>query len=119
VNRQRADPVGDYVAALDRLEALAPSLVLPGHGAPPGAERIGELRAAAEEETETVAACLDAGPASTWEAVDRRYPGRELATSTRMLALRETRAHLDRLAEAGRAHRQTTRDGADRFSRST
>ncbi|HST62415.1 MAG TPA: MBL fold metallo-hydrolase, partial [Longimicrobium sp.] len=96
VNRQRTDPVGDYAAALRRLEALAPSLVLPGHGAPPedGVERIRELGAAADAETDTVAALLDAEPRSCWEVVDARYPGREMPPSTRMLALRETLAHL-------------------------
>ena len=119
VNRQRADPVGDYAAALARLEALAPSLVLPGHGAPPedGMARIRELRAAADAETETVRALLDAAGRTCWEVVDARYPGREMAASTRMLALRETLAHLDRLAAAGRARVRDDADGAARFSR--
>jgi glyoxylase-like metal-dependent hydrolase (beta-lactamase superfamily II) len=117
VNRQRADPVGDYVAALERLEALAPALVLGGHGAPTGPQRVRELRAAAEAETEAVHACLAEGPLSTWGVVKRRYPGRELAPSTRMLAIRETRAHLDRLAAAGRAAVHPSPDGAELFSR--
>ncbi len=117
VNRQRADPVGDYVAALDRLEALAPATILPGHGDPVGPARIAELRDAAEAETGAVAACLDEGPATCWEVVDRRYPGRELATSTRMLAIRETRAHLDRLAAAGRLELRPGPGGADLFIR--
>ena len=116
VNRQRADPVGDYGAALDRLEALDPSLVLPGHGAPPddGIARIRELRRAAEDETAAVRALLDVGPATCWEAVERRYAGRELPPATRMLALRETLAHLERLVRGGRATR-IGRDGADAF----
>jgi glyoxylase-like metal-dependent hydrolase (beta-lactamase superfamily II) len=118
VNRQRTDPVGDYAAALDRLEALAPSLVLPGHGRPPedGVGRIRELRAAADAETDTVAALLDGAGRTCWEVVEARYPGREMPASTRMLALRETLAHLDRLATAGRA---AVRDenGAARFVR--
>jgi glyoxylase-like metal-dependent hydrolase (beta-lactamase superfamily II) len=118
VNRQREDPVGDYLAALDRLDALAPRVVLPGHGDPPPdpLARIAELRAAAEGETEAVAALLDGAPATTWELVDRRYPGRELPHGARMLALRETLAHLDRLAAAGRARRQE-HDGAAGFAR--
>jgi glyoxylase-like metal-dependent hydrolase (beta-lactamase superfamily II) len=104
VNRQREDPVADYVHALDRLEALSPSLVLPGHGAPQeGVRRIRELRDAANGETETVAGLLGAEPRTCWQVVDLRYPGREMSVSTRMLALRETLAHLDRLAAAGRA----------------
>jgi glyoxylase-like metal-dependent hydrolase (beta-lactamase superfamily II) len=118
VNRQRRDPVGDYAAALDRLEALAPSLVLPGHGRPPedGVGRIRELRAAADAETDTVAALLDGDGRTCWEVVDARYPGREMPPSTRMLALRETLAHLDRLAVAGRAAVRDE-DGAARFVR--
>jgi glyoxylase-like metal-dependent hydrolase (beta-lactamase superfamily II) len=120
VNRQREDPVGDYLAALERLRALRPALVLPGHGAAieDGDTRMRELRDAASGETETVAALLDDAPATTWEIVDRRYAGRDLPPATRLLALRETRAHLERLARAGRAERTGTGgDGAERFRR--
>ncbi|HEX8906840.1 MAG TPA: MBL fold metallo-hydrolase, partial [Longimicrobiaceae bacterium] len=81
VNRQRADPVGDYVAALARLEAMDLRVILPGHGDPivgDGGARLRELRTAAEGETETVASLIDAEPATVWELVDRRYPGREM-----------------------------------------
>jgi glyoxylase-like metal-dependent hydrolase (beta-lactamase superfamily II) len=116
VNRQRTDPVGDYAQALARIQALHPSLVLPGHGEAPedGVARIRELRAAADAETETVRALLGAEPRSCWQVVDARYPGREMPVSTRMLALRETLAHLDRLAAAGRASVEDG-DGAARF----
>jgi glyoxylase-like metal-dependent hydrolase (beta-lactamase superfamily II) len=118
VNRQRTDPVGDYVDALERIEALAPAVILPGHGDPiHGLERVRELRRAAEEETAAVEALLDPSPATTWETVDRRYPGREMGAGTRMLALRETLAHLERLAAAGRVRRETDAAGAERFSR--
>jgi len=115
VNRQRTDPVGDYLDALARLQALRPALVLPGHGEPlHGGGRMTELRAAAEGETEAVAALLTGEPATTWTVVDRRYPGREMPPSTRMLALRETLAHLERLAREGRAARGE-HGGAERF----
>ena len=119
VNRQRADPVGDYLDALDRLERLHPSLVLAGHGDPPAdaVGRIRELRAAAEGESDAVAAVLGAEPAPAWEVVARRYAGRDLPDATRMLALRETLAHLDRLAVAGRVARAPLPGGADGFSR--
>jgi hypothetical protein len=76
--------------------------------------RIRELRAAADAETETVRALLGPEPRSCWEVVDARYPGREMPASTRMLALRETLAHLDRLAAAGRAWVRED-NGAARF----
>ena len=118
VNRQRADPVGDYVEALERLEALDPALILGGHGEPPAdpAARLRELRAAAEGETAAIRALLDAEGATTWEVVARRYPGREMHDATRMLALRETRAHLERLAARGAARCEET-DGAERYAR--
>jgi glyoxylase-like metal-dependent hydrolase (beta-lactamase superfamily II) len=117
VNRQRTDPVGDYAAALGRLEALRPSLVLPGHGEPPadGVQRIRELRAAADAETETVRSLLRAEPRTCWQVVAARYPGREQPAPTRMLALRETLAHLDRLVAAGRASVAEADGGAARF----
>ncbi|HEX5725789.1 MAG TPA: MBL fold metallo-hydrolase [Longimicrobiaceae bacterium] len=118
VNRQRSDPVGDYLHALARLEALRPALILPGHGEPPEdpSGRLAELRAAAEGETATVEALLGPGPRTAWEVVEARYPERELPAPTRMLALRETLAHLDRLAAAGRV-RVDEDGGAARFSR--
>lgn len=117
VNRQRTDPVGDYLEALARLQALGPTLVLPGHGDPlEGGARMDELRCAAEGETEAVAALLDGAPATPWEVVDRHYPDREMPPSTRMLALRETLAHLERLVRLGRAAR-IGHDGAERFRR--
>lgn len=117
VNRQRRDPVGDYVTALDRLAALRPARVLPGHGDPPAepSGRIGELRRAAEEETAVVEALLDGAPRTTWDVVDRRYPGRDLPVGARMLALRETLAHLDRLVAAGRARETPLAEGVAGF----
>lgn len=117
VNRQRRDPVGDYLAALDRLAALRPARVLPGHGDPPPSGRIGELRRAAEDETATVEALLDDAPRTTWQTVERRYPGRDLSVGARMLALRETLAHLDRLVAAGRAREMPLPEGAAGFVR--
>jgi glyoxylase-like metal-dependent hydrolase (beta-lactamase superfamily II) len=105
VNRQREDPVGDYLAALDRIEACAPRRILPGHGDPldGGVSRVRELREAALAESRAVGAVLDTRPRSVWEAVDARFPGREMPAATRMLALRETMAHLGRRVAAGEA----------------
>jgi glyoxylase-like metal-dependent hydrolase (beta-lactamase superfamily II) len=118
VNRQRADPVGDYLGALDRLEALGAARALAGHGEPidaPG-ERIAELRRAAEAETEAVAALVAGWPCTAWEAARRRHPHPEYPPSVLMHALRETLAHLDRLVLAGRVREAVREDGAAVFS---
>jgi glyoxylase-like metal-dependent hydrolase (beta-lactamase superfamily II) len=105
VNRQRPDPIGDYLVAMARLEALSPAVVLPGHGDPPAdpVGRIRELAAAAVAETAEVARLLDAGPATVWELVARRDPHGEMPIPTQVLALREMLAHLERLVGLGRA----------------
>jgi len=117
VNRQRSDPVGDYLEALGRLEAAAPSMMLAGHGSPVPPERLASLRTATLEEAERVAELVGAEPTTAWTVSVRRHPGDEMPLSTRMLALRETRAHLDRLS--GSAGRLSVRaaDGVDWFTR--
>ncbi len=118
VNRQRSDPVGDYLAALGRLEALEPARVLPGHGEAPkdGIGRIRELGAATRAESATVRSLLDATPRSCWAVVEARYRDRPMPVSTRMLALRETMAHLERLAAVGGAARAEDEDGTVRYT---
>jgi glyoxylase-like metal-dependent hydrolase (beta-lactamase superfamily II) len=105
VNRQREDPVGDYLAALDRIAGLAPSTVLPGHGdtiiAP--AARVRELREGTLEESARVRGLLGDGPRTVAAVVAARYAGRDLPEPVMVQAIRETRAHLDHLVAAGRA----------------
>lgn len=105
VNRQRVDPVADYLDALARLEELRPRLVLPGHGAPitdPEA-RLAELRGETLEESERVLELIgEAGPTAA-EVADARYRGRDLPYAQRVQAIRETLAHLHHLVRLGRA----------------
>lgn len=119
VNRQREDPVGDYLEALDRLAGARPALLLPGHGEPveDPAARIEELRAVTRAETDAVLDLLSGEPISAWEASERRYPGRALPPGPRMQALRETLAHLRHLAAAGRARADALAGGGAGFSR--
>lgn len=116
VNRQREDPVGDYLATLTRLEELEPSRALAGHGEPmeSPAARSRELRLATREESERVAALLSSRPATAWEVARARYAERDLPPSALMLALRETLAHLLHLAGSGRAARDRE-GGVERF----
>lgn len=119
VNRQRPDPVGDYLEALTRVAALRPQRVLPGHGDPLGdpAERIRFLHESTLGEGEAVQRLLQDDPRSAWEIAGRRYAGRDLPPSARMQALRETRAHLDRLSATERARRIPLPGGVVGFAR--
>jgi glyoxylase-like metal-dependent hydrolase (beta-lactamase superfamily II) len=118
VNRQREDPVGDYLQTLDRLEALDPTIALCGHGDPlrDPRRRISELRSETRSETERVEAALGSDPLTVWQITERRYAGRDLPVGPRMLALRETLAHLEHLRTRGAVNRETW-SGGDRFSR--
>lgn len=108
VNRQRTDPVGDYLDALGRLVQLEPALIVPGHGPliTEPAARIGELRAETQRESERVLALLESAAATAWEIAAARYAGRDLPAHARVQALRETLAHLDHLQASGRAVRE-------------
>lgn len=105
VNRQRADPVADYLDCLSTLEELRPRLILPGHGdpIPGGSDRIAELRAGTLAESARVLAILGGEPMTTAEAAAARYAGRELPDPQMMQAIRETAAHLHHLVATGAA----------------
>ncbi len=119
VNRQRANPVGDYLEALQRLRLLRPRLILPGHGEriENPLPRLDELRDATRQESARIDECLTTTPAPAWEVARRRYPGRELPPAVQMLALRETLAHLQHLVMAGRAVVVVLEGGVKGFTR--
>lgn len=118
VNRQRLNPVGDYLDALERLKQLEPTAILPGHGEPIAEplERLWELQEATLQESERVAACLSAVAATAWAITGRRHSGRDLPPAVQMLALRETLAHLQHLTGAGRARQVVLGAGVVGFS---
>lgn len=105
VNRQRPDPVADYLYALDTIEELRPVLVLPGHGdaIPDSAGRLAELRDATVAESRRVLSLLEPGGSTVFEVARARYAGRDLPDAQMMQAIRETAAHLHHLVATGAA----------------
>ena len=105
VNRQRSDPMQDYLDALARLERVGPTQIHPGHGQPITRvqDRLDELRAATAAEIHAVADLLELDLHTPWEITQRRYSDRELPPSAWVQAVRETLAHLHHLAATGRA----------------
>ena len=65
-----ADPIAEYLATLDRLEALAPTRYLPGHG-PPDDDPPGRLKAARQALAEMIEAVDAVGDGSAWEITSR------------------------------------------------
>jgi glyoxylase-like metal-dependent hydrolase (beta-lactamase superfamily II) len=99
------DPLGRYLASLDALDRLAPTLVLPGHGPPISdpARRTAELREHHRERLEVHLAALRAGAGTAYEVSQAVWAQDGLGFHEQRFALVESLSHLDRLAAEGRA----------------
>lgn len=93
----------EYLASLDRLEALRPSVIHPAHGPAiaDGMEAIRRYRAHRAERIEQVVRALRHGPAAPGELIDRVY-GTELHPGLRGAAEGSLRAILAHLSHTGR-----------------
>jgi glyoxylase-like metal-dependent hydrolase (beta-lactamase superfamily II) len=108
----RPDPLGEYLASLERTIELAPRIVYPGHGEPinEGAGRARELIEHHRNRLDQTAACLSAAPRTAYE-ISLDLFGRDLGPTERRFAVAETLSHLERLVREGRARRSDD-DGA-------
>jgi glyoxylase-like metal-dependent hydrolase (beta-lactamase superfamily II) len=102
----RPDPLGDYLASLERTVELAPRVVYPGHGEPieDAAGRARELIEHHCTRLDETAAALSDGERTAYE-VSLVLFGRELGPTQRRYAVAETLSHLERLVHTGRAAR--------------
>lgn len=102
----RPDPLGDYLASLERTIELAPRIVYPGHGEP-----LEDAPVRARELIEHHRARLDDTEAALSESAQTGYDvslvvfGTELSPTQRRFAVAETLSHLERLVREGRAAR--------------
>jgi glyoxylase-like metal-dependent hydrolase (beta-lactamase superfamily II) len=102
----RADPLGDYLAALDRTIELAPRVAFPGHGDPieDPAGRARELKEHHRLRLEEAVASLNAEP-QTGYRLSLALFGDELSPAGRRFAIAETLSHYERLVRRGAARR--------------
>jgi glyoxylase-like metal-dependent hydrolase (beta-lactamase superfamily II) len=106
----RPDPLGDYLASLERTASLDLRLALPGHGEPiddPG----GRSRALIEHHRnrlDATARAVDDGAETGYE-VSLALFGQDLAPAARRFAVAETLSHLERLVAEGRVRRHGDR----------
>ncbi len=102
----RPDPLGDYLASLERTIALAPDVALPGHRKvivdPAGRAR--ELLEHHRARLADTVEALAAGPRTAYEVSHDIFEA-ELTTSDRRFAVAEALSHLERLVHEGRAER--------------
>jgi glyoxylase-like metal-dependent hydrolase (beta-lactamase superfamily II) len=102
----RPDPLGDYLASLERTIELRPRLVYTGHGEPieDAAGRARELIAHHHERLDRIAQALEAEPRSAFELSHDVF-GADLGPTQRRFAVAETLSHLERLVHEERARR--------------
>jgi glyoxylase-like metal-dependent hydrolase (beta-lactamase superfamily II) len=102
----RPDPLGDYLASLERTIELAPRVVYPGHGEPidDAPRRALELIEHHRIRLDDHAAALSKEPRTAYE-ISLEVFGRELTPTQRRFAVAETLSHLERLVREDRAAR--------------
>ena len=102
----RPDPLGDYVASLERTIELAPAISYGGHGEPISdpAARARELIDHHARRLDDTAAALKPEPQTAFD-VSRALFGPQLPPTQRRFAVAETLSHLERLVRAGGAER--------------
>jgi glyoxylase-like metal-dependent hydrolase (beta-lactamase superfamily II) len=102
----RPDPLGDYLASLERTVELAPRVVYPGHGEPieDAAGRARELIDHHHARLAETEAALSDAPRTAYD-VSLALFGRDLSPTQRRFAVAETLSHLERLVREERAVR--------------
>ena len=105
----RPDPLGDYLASLERTIELAPRIAYGGHGDPIGdpVTRARELIEHHRRRLEETEAALGEDLRTGFE-VSRAVFGDRLSPTRRRFAVAEALSHLERLVVEGRARRSET-----------
>jgi glyoxylase-like metal-dependent hydrolase (beta-lactamase superfamily II) len=105
----RPDPLGDYLASLERTVELAPRIVYPGHGEPvvDPAGRARELIAHHRDRLDRTRQVLNRSGLTPFD-VSLKLFGDELPPTQRRFAVAETLSHLERLVREGAAARSET-----------
>src|SRR5918994_6126482 len=107
--QSRPDPLGDYLASLERIAALGAVVAFAGHEDPVAdpETRVHELQAHHEERMGAALRALADEPRTGYEVSLELFPS-ELVASQRRFAVAETLAHLERLGVEGQAWRGET-----------
>jgi glyoxylase-like metal-dependent hydrolase (beta-lactamase superfamily II) len=102
----RADPLGDYLGALERMVELAPRIALPGHGdpIPDPAGRARELQEHHHLRLQDAIAALGKEPKTGYELSFALF-GDDLKPASRRFAVAETLSHAERLVNQAAALR--------------
>ena len=110
--RGEDDPLGEFLSSLDHIEALAPRIVLPGHGRPfeDGADRARVIARHHDRRLGAILQVIRHEPRTVDEITDEIW-GTTLLHFERRLALGEALAHIAYLRQRGEIERRERDDG--------
>ena len=116
----RADPLGEYLGSLSKIEELEPSLVLPGHGRPfeDGATRARTIGRHHDRRLGAIQQVIRRAPHTASEITEEIF-GTTLMHYQRRLALGETLAHLAYLRRRGEVEQVRHDDGTFAYIKTT
>lgn len=111
-----ADPLGEFLDSLTKVESLDPSLVLPGHGHPfaEGAERARTIARHHDRRLGSILQIIRREEHTVDEITDEIW-GEELLYFQRRLAIGEALAHLVYLVQRGEVEHVVRPDGTSAF----
>ncbi|HVL64675.1 MAG TPA: MBL fold metallo-hydrolase [Actinomycetota bacterium] len=114
------DPLGDFLASLEKIERLAPDLVLPGHGRPfdDGADRARAVARFHDRRLGSILQVVRHEERTAQEITDEIF-GSTLLHFERRLALGEAIAHLVYLRRRGEVDRVRGDDGVFRYRKAS
>lgn len=99
------DPLGQYLDGLERIDALRPRMLLPGHGRA-SSDPAGEIaahRATVQADLDRLRAALESGPRSPWGLILALWPaGSDLERTWMVPTMLGALAHLERRGAAAR-----------------
>lgn len=107
-----ADPLKSYLDSLDRIESLAPDLVLPGHGTPfrGAVRRIKAIRRNKLRRLEGIRNAIEQRPRTVTEIASQLFE-KSLLDLHKNLAITETLSHIGYLRWSGVVERRIRPDG--------
>src|SRR6266571_3936484 len=111
--KDRPNPLGDYLDSLAKVAHLPASIVLPGHGEPFAdlAGRTAEIIKHHEEREMHILTLLNAGPQHAYAVAEQLFGHRWNNSEARRMAVAETLSHLEHLRFGERVERNRTPEG--------
>jgi glyoxylase-like metal-dependent hydrolase (beta-lactamase superfamily II) len=112
--RDRLNPLGDYLDSLHKVENLPASIVLPGHGEPFAdlQGRVSEIIQHHRNREEQILALLSTRPQHAAEITRQMFPSRRIQSHEALrMAVAEILAHLEHMRLNGHVEQQQTADG--------